>query len=376
MSDEFKLKKQDKSFNILVTTSCNIRCKYCYETQKDSKVIKFEYAKKFLKYILKNSLKKGIERVGVKLMGGEVLQFPKLLTNIVEYGEKLFLSHGIFIMWFFSTNGTSYQIPGVMEFIKKYYKHFHIKNISFDGSPINHDKHRIYHDGTGSAAEILKNWDEISPYMNRLSYDTDPDFNYVLSTNSLDTFADDILWHSKYMSPIINIIPQDSGIYLTDEHIGIVKEQLSKAYEIKNKEFTNGIIRPISFLLKKKNQKNHIDCYLSSRCCNDLEIAVDPDGNILPCVGLNYTIFGNKYVACHVNDLKLNTNLFNKVTCDSKEYLDKLGSEKKGGLILCMARYMEQKEYLPKSDFTGRAKLINTFIDFNNKMKSLYGVYF
>jgi hypothetical protein len=52
------------------------------------------------------------------LLGGEVLQFPELCTKIVEYGEKLFLSHGIFVSWFFSTNGTSYTLPGVMDITK------------------------------------------------------------------------------------------------------------------------------------------------------------------------------------------------------------------------------------------------------------------
>jgi sulfatase maturation enzyme AslB (radical SAM superfamily) len=90
----------------MVTTSCNIRCRYCYETNKNTTVIRFEYVKKFFKWILRKSIKNKITKIGIKLMGGEVLQFPDLCTKIIEYGEKLFFSHGIFVSWFFSTKAS------------------------------------------------------------------------------------------------------------------------------------------------------------------------------------------------------------------------------------------------------------------------------
>jgi sulfatase maturation enzyme AslB (radical SAM superfamily) len=305
-------------------------------------------------------------------MGGEVLQFPKICTEIIEYGEKLFFSHDIFVSWFFSTNGTVYALPGVMHMIKKYYKHFHIKNISFDGSPKTHDKNRIYNDGTGTAAEILKNYDEVSPYLNIRSMGTDIDFNYVLSVNTINALSDGILWFTKYMSPVINIIQQDSGIYYTQDHVSLIKAQLDKVYKVKKDEMNNNIIKPISFFLKNKTI---IDEKAFSACCYNMEISIDSNGNIIPCVGLNHTIFGDDYVVCHVNNLKSNTNLFGKAVCDSKKYLDKLGEEKKGGMFLCMARFMERKEELSEADFTSRANIYNLFADFNSRMQSLFGIY-
>jgi sulfatase maturation enzyme AslB (radical SAM superfamily) len=356
----------------MVTTFCNIRCRYCYETHKDTTVIKFEYVKKFFKWILRRSIKNKITRIGIKLMGGEVLQFPELCTKIVEYGEKLFFSHGIFVSWFFSTNGTSYSLPGVMNLIRKYYKHFYIKNISFDGSPEAHDKNRAYSDGTGTAAEILKNYDEITPYLNTKSIDTDIDFNYVLAVNTINTFADDILWFTKYMSPVINIILQDGGVAYTKDHVLLIEDQLNKVYKIKKDEINNGTIKPINFFLKREIR---IDEKADSACCSNLEISIDSNGNIIPCVALNHTIFKDDYVVCHVNKLKSNTKLFEKTTCESKAYLDMLGKNKKGGVILCMARLMEKKEELDGADFTVKAKISNLFIDFNNRMRSLFGIY-
>jgi sulfatase maturation enzyme AslB (radical SAM superfamily) len=306
-------------------------------------------------------------------MGGEVLQFPELCTKIIEYGEKVFFSHGIFVSWFFSTNGTSYSIPGVMDMIKKYYKHFYIKNISFDGSPRSHDKNRIYSDGTGTTAEILKNYDEITPYLNTHSIDVDIDFNYVLAVNTINTFADDILWFTKYMSPVVNIIQQDGGICYTDKQVSLIKDQLDKIYKIKKDEMNDNVIKPVSFFIRQKQQL--IDVKTDSACCYNMEIGIDSNGNVLPCIALNHMVFGDDYVICHVNTLKSNTKLFGKSVCGSKRYLDKLGREKKGGTILCMARLMEKEEELNKADFTSRAKITNLFIDFNNQMKSLFGIY-
>jgi sulfatase maturation enzyme AslB (radical SAM superfamily) len=287
-------------------------------------------------------------------MGGEVLQFPGICTKIIEYGEQLFLSHDIFVSWFFSTNGTSYALPGVMNMIKKYYKHFYIKNISFDGSPKAHDKNRIYSDGTGTAAEILKNYAEVTPYLNTCSLDVDIDFNYVLAVNTINTFADDILWFTKYMSPVMNITQQDGGMYYTEDDVSLIKDQLDKIYRIKKDEMNNDVIKPISFFLKNKTT---IDTETVSACCYNMEIGIDSNGNIIPCIGLNHTIFGDNYVICHVNKLKSNTNLFGKTVCDSKRHLDKLGREKKGGTILCMARLMGRKEDLNEADFTSKTKI-------------------
>jgi sulfatase maturation enzyme AslB (radical SAM superfamily) len=260
-----------------------------------------------------------------------------------------------------------------MKLIKKYYKHFYIKDVSFDGSPKSHDRNRIYSDGTGSAAEILKNYDNVAPYLNINSVDTDIDFNYVLATNTITTFAEDVLWFTKYISPTMNIIHQDGGVAYTDHHVPLIRDQLDKLYNIKNNELYNNIIKPINFFIKKR--VNAIDFQTDSVCCHSMEISIDSNGNIIPCIGLNHTIFKNDYVICHVNKLKLNTQLFGKTVCDSKKYLDNLGKEKKGGTVLCMARFMEEKEKLDTTDFTIRGKIYNLFIDFNNRMSSLFGIY-
>jgi sulfatase maturation enzyme AslB (radical SAM superfamily) len=357
----------------MVTTSCNIRCRYCYETHKDTAVIKFEHVKKFFKWVLHRSIKNKIARIGIKLMGGEVLQFPELCIKIIEYGEKLFFSHGIFVSWFFSTNGTCYALPGVMDLVKKYYKYFYIKNLSFDGSPKAHDKNRVYSDGIGTAAEILKSYDEIAPYLNIYSIGgVDIDFNYVLAVNTINTFADDVLWFAKYMSPVVNIILQDSGIYCKEDHITLIERHLGKIYEIKKDEIKNGIRKPIRFFLKKEIP---IDAEADSICCYNMEISIDSNGNIIPCVGLNHTIFKDSYAACHIDKLKSNTKLFGKTVYSSKEYLDKLGKEKKGGGLLCMARFMGKKEDLDKASLANKAKINNLFIGFNDRIRSLYGIY-
>ena len=368
-----QLKAQDRTYSIMVTTYCNIRCRYCYEVHKDEVVVKLADAKKFLKWIVDRSKAIDVDRVGVKLMGGEVLRFPKLMFDIVEYGEKLFFSNGIFVSWFFSTNGTSYSVPGVMDFIKKYYKHLYIKNISLDGSPRSHDRNRVYEDGTGTMAEILKDYDEASVYMNTNSIDTDIDFNYVLAVNCVDTFAYDLEWYSKYVSKVVNVIQQDSGIYFTADHVKTIGEQLGILYEKKKAEVAAGIVRPLKFYVKK-NKNERLDPDSPSCCCYDLEIGMDANGNVLPCVGLNHTIFGDDYKACHVRDLKVDTDPFNATCRAAKEYLDDLGKEKRGGMIMCMARYMGKKEDLSCLDFKTRAEVANLFFDFNDKMQDLYGV--
>ena len=80
---------------INTTEDCNLRCRYCYETNKKPRVMRFETAARFLELLLEEddpvldesegSLY-GVERgITLDFIGGDALSNPKLLDAILSF---------------------------------------------------------------------------------------------------------------------------------------------------------------------------------------------------------------------------------------------------------------------------------------------------
>lgn len=148
-----------KSITFCVTEDCNLMCKYCYMTGKNTKnKMSFETAKKAVDYILSDRTFNQ-DAVIWEFIGGEPFIEIELIDKVSDYikQQMFLLQHP----WFnkyrfnFSTNGLLYGTPQVQEYIKKNKGHISI-GISVDGNKVKHDLQRVKKDGSGSYDDIVK----------------------------------------------------------------------------------------------------------------------------------------------------------------------------------------------------------------------------
>ncbi len=150
---------------IVVTNDCNLRCKYCYEIdKKDRGTISLKSVEKFAKMIVagkfnfKESKQTSYE---IDLLGGDALMYPELCSQIIDTIIKQFVlssfSYRNNFKFSICTNGTLFGNSKVREFLIKYKDVLSI-GVSVDGCPTLHDMNRVYKNGNGSMAQILKWW--------------------------------------------------------------------------------------------------------------------------------------------------------------------------------------------------------------------------
>lgn len=180
-----------KGFNVTINTTedCNLRCKYCYETNKKKLLLSFEEIKKFIDILFADEDPIGADDITddeiktyyttdlyqkgllMDFIGGDALTDPDLLDKTLTYvTKKLFTvdtqnarywrdNH----MFSISSNGTLFT-DKAKAFCEKW-KHVLQVSVSIDGCPEIHDKNRIMtergpnNEEIGSMQYILKDWE-------------------------------------------------------------------------------------------------------------------------------------------------------------------------------------------------------------------------
>lgn len=156
-----------------ISSACNLRCTYCYQKVKNTKVLSFDNAKKFIDEIIKMKLgmtsklecyfvdKDRVFNQGVELdfLGGESTLFIGLIEQITDYFFKCVIENKL-TDWLIDsvvtveTNGTTYFDKTVNNFFVKY-KHKLQLPITIDGCRECHDQCRVYPDGRGSYDNVI-----------------------------------------------------------------------------------------------------------------------------------------------------------------------------------------------------------------------------
>lgn len=160
---------------INTTEDCNLRCKYCYETNKQATSITMDKCQKFIDLILsdvnadKDPFKfKGTDKewfyegLVLDFIGGDSLINPSLLDKILLYFNTHFatVSDKYTRGWraSISSNGTFFTRKDVRDFCEKW-KDVLSVGVSIDGCPELHDKNRVFPNGKGSFEEIMRGWE-------------------------------------------------------------------------------------------------------------------------------------------------------------------------------------------------------------------------
>ncbi|WP_235838993.1 radical SAM protein, partial [Desulfosporosinus metallidurans] len=127
-----------KTVTMSITENCNLACKYCYMTGKNStNKMTVDTAKKVVDYVLENKNTFNEEAVVWEFIGGEPFLEIDLIDAVSDYikqrmymlGHKWFSNY----MFNFSTNGLLYDTTKVQNYINKNRKHVSI-GISVDGN--------------------------------------------------------------------------------------------------------------------------------------------------------------------------------------------------------------------------------------------------
>ena len=148
-----------KTVTFQVTDSCNLRCSYCYEINKSTRMMSFEVGKKIVDALLDGSKGVGeyldtehLEGIILDFIGGEPLLNIKVIDQIVDYFEEQVIArnHHWKNKWMMSitTNGTVFN-DEVRKFLEKHKYHTSF-SVTIDGNKKLHDSCRLFPDGSGS----------------------------------------------------------------------------------------------------------------------------------------------------------------------------------------------------------------------------------
>lgn len=125
-----------RTLNLTLTQSCNLKCSYCYEDYKSTKSMPYEKAVR----ILDKELNKedDFDFIEIDFFGGEPFLAFDTIKKLVEYVNSKEWNHDY--IFFAITNGT--LVHGEIQTWLKDHRDCFICGLSFDGTPNMHDINR------------------------------------------------------------------------------------------------------------------------------------------------------------------------------------------------------------------------------------------
>ena len=138
---------------LLLTTACNLRCAYCYASAGEDRpqYMGIETARRGIRFVIGNSLKRGIGVVEVTFhAGGEPTLNWTVLTGAAAYAQEETSRAGIGLRLSLATNGvlTDEQIDWALANLSGV-------SLSFDGLPEVHDANRRTMHGDGTSGRVM-----------------------------------------------------------------------------------------------------------------------------------------------------------------------------------------------------------------------------
>ncbi len=134
---------------LMVTHACNMRCSYCYTGAKLPRSMPERIGRRAIDRALASLERGGTLEAG--FFGGEPLLEAGLIARLAEYARLRSAAVGAHVTFTVTTNGTI-TTPEAWALMMRADMDL---AVSFDGLPDVHDRHRRFHDGRGSSAEVL-----------------------------------------------------------------------------------------------------------------------------------------------------------------------------------------------------------------------------
>lgn len=148
-----------------INRKCNLRCKYCYITEKNDEEMLWKTAKNSVEFAIKKIVDMNHRKriVRIDFLGGEPLLSFGLIKNIVDYSGKRGMEENITFFYTLTTNGTIFDEKIVAFLVKN---KFSLK-VSLDGNSSINDLERKTITGSGSYYLVEKNLQYIKEYEKR-----------------------------------------------------------------------------------------------------------------------------------------------------------------------------------------------------------------
>ncbi len=269
-----------------VTDYCNLRCTYCYQINKKTRMMSKETARKYIDLLLSGD--KGFSdyvdpsfspAIILEFIGGE----PFTNVEVIDYACTYFMKRAIELhhpwaknfMISICSNGTLYFTPEVQAFLKKW-KHKMSFSVTIDGDKKLHDSCRIFPDGSGSydlAVAAAKDWMAGGQYMGS---------KITIAPGNIDHVSHAIqhMVEMGYEEINCNCVYEKGW---TEEHATKLYYQLKEActylmYNNLEKKIYVSIMDDIYFVPKSVKD--------TQTWCGGLGdmLSCDPDGYLYPCI--------------------------------------------------------------------------------------------
>lgn len=267
-----------QTITFIVTGDCNLRCKYCYITEKEKRKMDFQIAKKFIDYLLSGKVHRS-KNVVIEFIGGEPLLEIDLIDQIADYFklQTYKLNDDWFYNYRFSlcSNGLLYADERVQHFINKNRNKMSF-SISIDGNKYKHDMNRVKADGTGSYDDIMKIlplWKEQFPLSTKATFSSG-DIKY-LKESIID------LWNNDIYDVAANVVFEDVWKEGDDTELEYQLKSLAD-YVIDNNLWADG--RICTFFFDNLGGYYSESNLCSAHCGAGKMLAVDYRGLIYPCI--------------------------------------------------------------------------------------------
>ena len=167
-----------RTITFQVTDACNLACSYCYQINKGTRRMKFEYAKKLIDMLLTGDERlagyidiKTSPAIIIEFIGGEPFLEIDLIEQICDYfvNTAIEMCHQWATMYRISicSNGVLYFDERVQHFLNKY-RNVISFSVTIDGNKELHDSCRVFPDGRPSydlAVAAANDWISRGYYM-------------------------------------------------------------------------------------------------------------------------------------------------------------------------------------------------------------------
>ncbi len=277
--------KRVKTVTFIVTHQCNLRCTYCYETNKSDRKMDLETAKRcvdllFAEDARQSELVNDVDAHGliIEFIGGE----PFLEIDLIDQTMAYFLDRAIALdhrwqvnyMINISTNGTLGEDPRVQRFMKKYAGRLSV-GVTIDGAKEAHDACRVDLAGNGSYDRAIRMFRQTGgPEGGRTT-------KYTIAPGNLGLFADAVrhlVLEEGVETLNCNCVYEEGW---TIEHARELYRQLKETSDMLRQSGADTYVS----ILDWEAGEALPDTHTQNWCGGDGRmLSFDVDGTVLPCM--------------------------------------------------------------------------------------------